>query len=110
MSLVPVRGAATSGAGEDVTKPYQHSQRHPAARPVRGPGPLTAASNTVHGSSAHKPPLTRRCSEDLKLPGDEVAGKNRACYNVEFTFDADTQVAITIYYQAIEEFHSGVPV
>uniref|UniRef100_A0A3B3D758 E3 ubiquitin-protein ligase n=1 Tax=Oryzias melastigma TaxID=30732 RepID=A0A3B3D758_ORYME len=48
-----------------------------------------------------------RCSEDLKLPGDEAAGKNRACYNVEFTFDADTQVAITIYYQAIEEFHNG---
>ncbi|KAM9715429.1 E3 ubiquitin ligase RNF157 isoform 1-T1 [Menidia menidia] len=51
-----------------------------------------------------------RCSEDLKLPGDESAGKNRACYNIEFTFDADTQVAITIYYQAIEEFHNGVPV
>ncbi|XP_047194391.1 E3 ubiquitin ligase RNF157 [Hippoglossus stenolepis] len=51
-----------------------------------------------------------RCSEDLKLPGDEATGKNRACYNVEFTFDADTQVAITIYYQAIEEFHNGVPV
>ncbi|XP_041829135.1 E3 ubiquitin ligase RNF157 isoform X2 [Melanotaenia boesemani] len=51
-----------------------------------------------------------RCSEDLKLPGDEAAGKNRACYNVEFTFDTDTQVAITIYYQAIEEFHNGVPV
>ncbi|XP_026170776.1 E3 ubiquitin ligase RNF157 isoform X2 [Mastacembelus armatus] len=51
-----------------------------------------------------------RCSEDLKLPGDDAAGKNRACYNVEFTFDADTQVAITIYYQAIEEFHNGVPV
>ncbi|XP_019725870.1 RING finger protein 157 isoform X4 [Hippocampus comes] len=51
-----------------------------------------------------------RCSEDLKLPGDDEAGKQRACYNVEFTFDADTQVAITIYYQAIEEFHNGVPV
>uniref|UniRef100_A0A1A7XMY8 E3 ubiquitin-protein ligase n=1 Tax=Iconisemion striatum TaxID=60296 RepID=A0A1A7XMY8_9TELE len=51
-----------------------------------------------------------KCAEDLKLPGEEAAGKNRACYNVEFTFDADTQVAITIYYQAIEEFHSGVPV
>lgn len=51
-----------------------------------------------------------RCSEDLKLPGDEAAGKNRACYNIEFTFDADTQVAVTIYYQAIEEFHNGVPV
>ncbi|XP_077357800.1 E3 ubiquitin ligase RNF157-like isoform X2 [Festucalex cinctus] len=51
-----------------------------------------------------------RCSEDLKLPGDDEAGKQRACYNVEFTFDADTQVAITIYYQAVEEFHNGVPV
>lgn len=55
-------------------------------------------------------PFSSRCSEDLKLPGDEAAGKTRACYNVEFTFDADTQVAITIYYQAIEEFHNGVPV
>ncbi|XP_077407701.1 E3 ubiquitin ligase RNF157 isoform X2 [Vanacampus margaritifer] len=51
-----------------------------------------------------------RCSEDLKLPGDDEEGKQRACYNVEFTFDADTQVAITIYYQAVEEFHNGVPV
>ncbi|XP_046710798.1 E3 ubiquitin ligase RNF157 isoform X4 [Silurus meridionalis] len=50
-----------------------------------------------------------RCSEDMKLPGQE-AGKSRSCYNIEFTFDADTQVAITIYYQAIEEFHNGVPV
>uniref|UniRef100_A0A674F205 E3 ubiquitin-protein ligase n=1 Tax=Salmo trutta TaxID=8032 RepID=A0A674F205_SALTR len=49
-----------------------------------------------------------RCSEDLKLPGEDVAGKSKACYNIEFTFDADTQVAITIYYQAIEEFHNGV--
>ncbi|XP_071265200.1 E3 ubiquitin ligase RNF157-like isoform X3 [Salvelinus alpinus] len=51
-----------------------------------------------------------RCSEDLKLPGEDVAGKSKACYNIEFTFDADTQVAITIYYQAIEEFHNGVPI
>ncbi|KAJ8013450.1 hypothetical protein DPEC_G00029920 [Dallia pectoralis] len=51
-----------------------------------------------------------RCSEDLKLPGEDVEGKNGACYNIEFTFDADTQVAITIYYQAIEEFHNGVPI
>uniref|UniRef100_A0AAZ3QTZ9 E3 ubiquitin-protein ligase n=1 Tax=Oncorhynchus tshawytscha TaxID=74940 RepID=A0AAZ3QTZ9_ONCTS len=49
-----------------------------------------------------------RCSEDLKLPGEDVAAKSKACYNIEFTFDADTQVAITIYYQAIEEFHNGV--
>lgn len=46
----------------------------------------------------------------MKLPGNEDAAKSRTCYNVEFTFDADTQVAITIYYQAVEEFHNGVPV
>ncbi|XP_028976289.1 E3 ubiquitin ligase RNF157 isoform X2 [Esox lucius] len=51
-----------------------------------------------------------RCSEDLKLPGEDVAGKSRACYNIEFIFDADTQVAMTIYYQAVEEFHNGVPI
>ncbi|XP_022542288.1 E3 ubiquitin ligase RNF157 isoform X2 [Astyanax mexicanus] len=50
-----------------------------------------------------------RCSEDMKLPGQE-ADKGRSCYNIEFTFDADTQVAITIYYQAVEEFHNGVPI
>ncbi|XP_066560891.1 E3 ubiquitin ligase RNF157 isoform X2 [Amia ocellicauda] len=50
-----------------------------------------------------------RCGEEVKTPREEVGGKSRACYNVEFTFDADTQVAITIYYQATEEFHNGVP-
>uniref|UniRef100_A0A8C6WVY7 E3 ubiquitin-protein ligase n=1 Tax=Neogobius melanostomus TaxID=47308 RepID=A0A8C6WVY7_9GOBI len=55
------------------------------------------------------PFLFLRCSEDLKLPGDEAANQSRACYNVEFTFDSDTQVAITIYYQAVEELHNGVP-
>ncbi|XP_076120883.1 E3 ubiquitin ligase RNF157 [Alosa pseudoharengus] len=50
-----------------------------------------------------------RCNENLKLPGGEVE-KGRCCYNIEFTFDADTQVAITIYYQAIEEYHNGVPI
>ncbi|KAL4648110.1 RING finger protein 157 isoform X1 [Arapaima gigas] len=49
-----------------------------------------------------------RCSEDVKLRDEE--GKSHACYNVEFTFDADTRVAVTIFYQAIEEFHNGVPV
>lgn len=68
-------------------------------------------SHSLPGLCPSSPSLAPgRCSEDLKLPGDEAAGKNRACYNVEFTFDADTQVAITIYYQAIEEFHNGVPV
>ena len=49
-----------------------------------------------------------RCNEELKVPAGE-AGKGCSCYNIEFTFDADTQVAITVYYQAIEEYHNGVP-
>ncbi|KAM6050639.1 E3 ubiquitin ligase RNF157 isoform 1-T1 [Chlamydotis macqueenii] len=48
-----------------------------------------------------------RCSEEVKTPGEEVS-KAKVHYNVEFTFDTDTRVAITIYYQATEEFHNGV--
>ncbi|XP_028825550.1 E3 ubiquitin ligase RNF157-like isoform X1 [Denticeps clupeoides] len=49
-----------------------------------------------------------RCNEEMKPPRED-AGKG-CLYNVEFTFDADTQVAITIYYQAVEEYHNGVPI
>ena len=48
-----------------------------------------------------------RCSEEVKTPGEEVS-KAKVHYNVEFTFDTDARVAITIYYQATEEFHNGV--
>ncbi|NXI96086.1 RN157 ligase, partial [Psophia crepitans] len=48
-----------------------------------------------------------KCSEEVKTPGEEVS-KAKVHYNVEFTFDTDTRVAITIYYQASEEFHNGV--
>uniref|UniRef100_A0A8C3NMD7 E3 ubiquitin-protein ligase n=1 Tax=Geospiza parvula TaxID=87175 RepID=A0A8C3NMD7_GEOPR len=43
----------------------------------------------------------------VKTPGEEVS-KAKVHYNVEFTFDTDARVAITIYYQATEEFHNGV--
>ncbi|XP_059804108.1 E3 ubiquitin ligase RNF157-like isoform X2 [Hypanus sabinus] len=47
-----------------------------------------------------------RCPEEVQSPeGDSSILK--VPYNVEFTFDADAQVAITIYYQATEEFHNG---
>eukprot|EP00062_Callorhinchus_milii_P027145 gi/632990101/ref/XP_007884001.1/ PREDICTED: RING finger protein 157 [Callorhinchus milii] len=46
-----------------------------------------------------------KCTEEVKL-GEEDP-RPRLCYNVEFTFDADARVAITIYYQATEEFQSG---
>ncbi|NXJ68273.1 RN157 ligase, partial [Rostratula benghalensis] len=48
-----------------------------------------------------------KCSEEVKTPGEEVS-KSKVHYNVEFTFDTDARVAITIYYQATEEFHNGV--
>ncbi|XP_065549535.1 E3 ubiquitin ligase RNF157 isoform X2 [Lathamus discolor] len=48
-----------------------------------------------------------KCSEEVKTPGEEVS-KAKVHYNVEFTFDTDARVAITIYYQASEEFHNGV--
>ncbi|KAM5272987.1 E3 ubiquitin ligase RNF157 isoform 2-T2 [Ctenodactylus gundi] len=48
-----------------------------------------------------------RCAEEVKNPGEE-AGKAKVHYNVEFTFDTDARVAITIYYQATEEFQNGI--
>ncbi|XP_072882610.1 E3 ubiquitin ligase RNF157 isoform X4 [Hemitrygon akajei] len=47
-----------------------------------------------------------RCPEEVQSPGGD-SSILKVPYNVEFTFDADAQVAITIYYQATEEFHNG---
>nr|XP_036852774.1 E3 ubiquitin ligase RNF157 isoform X3 [Manis javanica]XP_036852775.1 E3 ubiquitin ligase RNF157 isoform X3 [Manis javanica]XP_036852776.1 E3 ubiquitin ligase RNF157 isoform X3 [Manis javanica] len=48
-----------------------------------------------------------KCAEEVKAPGEET-GKAKVHYNVEFTFDTDARVAITIYYQATEEFQNGI--
>lgn len=48
-----------------------------------------------------------KCAEEVKSPGEE-AGRAKVHYNVEFTFDTDARVAITIYYQATEEFQNGI--
>ncbi|XP_028608763.1 E3 ubiquitin ligase RNF157 isoform X1 [Grammomys surdaster] len=48
-----------------------------------------------------------KCAEEVKSHGEE-AGKAKVCYNVEFIFDTDARVAITIYYQATEEFQNGI--
>nr|XP_028692668.1 E3 ubiquitin ligase RNF157 isoform X8 [Macaca mulatta] len=48
-----------------------------------------------------------KCAEEVKSPGEE-ASKAKVHYNVEFTFDTDARVAITIYYQAMEEFQNGI--
>ncbi|XP_055971413.1 E3 ubiquitin ligase RNF157 [Sorex fumeus] len=48
-----------------------------------------------------------RCAEEVKAPGEETS-KAKAHYSVEFTFDTDARVAITLYYQATEEFQNGI--
>ncbi|XP_059937523.1 E3 ubiquitin ligase RNF157 [Mesoplodon densirostris] len=48
-----------------------------------------------------------KCAEEVKTPGEE-AGRAKVHYSVEFTFDTDARVAITIYYQATEEFQNGI--
>uniref|UniRef100_A0A8D0BE23 E3 ubiquitin-protein ligase n=1 Tax=Salvator merianae TaxID=96440 RepID=A0A8D0BE23_SALMN len=50
-----------------------------------------------------------RYKEDADGPMEEN-GKQKALYSLEFTFDADARVAITIYCQATEEFISGMAV
>ncbi|XP_025027391.1 E3 ubiquitin-protein ligase MGRN1 [Python bivittatus] len=50
-----------------------------------------------------------RYKEDADSPTEEN-GKQKALYSLEFTFDADARVAITIYCQATEELISGMAV
>uniref|UniRef100_A0A8C4VZW1 E3 ubiquitin-protein ligase n=1 Tax=Gopherus evgoodei TaxID=1825980 RepID=A0A8C4VZW1_9SAUR len=50
-----------------------------------------------------------RYKDDLDSPTEEN-GKQKVLYSLEFTFDADARVAITIYCQATEEFISGMAV
>ncbi|XP_077315466.1 E3 ubiquitin ligase RNF157 isoform X2 [Lithobates pipiens] len=48
-----------------------------------------------------------RCTEEMKASSVE-GSRSKVHYNVEFTFDTDARVAITIYYQATEEFQGGI--
>uniref|UniRef100_A0A7M4E4X4 E3 ubiquitin-protein ligase n=1 Tax=Crocodylus porosus TaxID=8502 RepID=A0A7M4E4X4_CROPO len=50
-----------------------------------------------------------RYKDDVDSPLEEN-GKQKVLYSLEFTFDADARVAITIYCQATEEFISGMAV
>ncbi|XP_076998032.1 E3 ubiquitin-protein ligase MGRN1 isoform X5 [Tamandua tetradactyla] len=50
-----------------------------------------------------------RYKDDADSPLDE-GEKPRVLYSLEFTFDADARVAITIYCQAVEEFLNGMAV
>lgn len=50
-----------------------------------------------------------RYKDDGDTPTEEEA-KPKSLYGVEFTFDSDARVAITIYCQAFEEFSNGMAV
>ncbi|XP_053707462.1 E3 ubiquitin-protein ligase MGRN1b isoform X1 [Synchiropus splendidus] len=50
-----------------------------------------------------------RYKDDLDGSGEEGA-KPKVQYGVEFTFDADARVAITLYCQAFEEFSNGMAI
>ncbi|XP_004452248.2 E3 ubiquitin-protein ligase MGRN1 isoform X1 [Dasypus novemcinctus] len=50
-----------------------------------------------------------RYKDDADQPPEE-GEKPRVLYSLEFTFDADARVAITIYCQAMEEFMNGTAV
>lgn len=50
-----------------------------------------------------------RYKDDGDTPTDDGV-KPRVLYGVEFTFDSDARVAITIYCQAFEEFSNGMAV
>lgn len=85
-----------------------HARHAPCASvsPDGGQKPFLISAGTPQGPSPG-PSVLPRCSEEVKTPGEEVS-KAKVHYNVEFTFDTDARVAITIYYQATEEFHNGV--
>ncbi|XP_026206931.1 E3 ubiquitin-protein ligase MGRN1b [Anabas testudineus] len=50
-----------------------------------------------------------RYKDDSDIPVED-GGKPKVQYGVEFTFDADARVAITLYCQAFEEFSNGMAV
>nr|XP_014340956.1 PREDICTED: E3 ubiquitin-protein ligase MGRN1 isoform X3 [Latimeria chalumnae] len=50
-----------------------------------------------------------RYKDNADSPSEEN-GKTKVLYSLEFTFDADARVAITIYCQATEEFTNGMAV
>ncbi|XP_034045902.1 E3 ubiquitin-protein ligase MGRN1b isoform X3 [Thalassophryne amazonica] len=50
-----------------------------------------------------------RYKDDSDTPVED-GGKPKVQYGIEFTFDADARVAITLYCQAFEEFSNGMAV
>lgn len=50
-----------------------------------------------------------RYKDDADSPTED-GEKPRVLYGLEFTFDADARVAVTVYCQAVEELVNGMAV
>lgn len=59
--------------------------------------------------TASCPSVPGRYKDGADSPSED-SEKPRVLYSLEFTFDADARVAITIYCQAVEEFLNGTAV
>lgn len=71
---------------------------------------MCSKSSRVHAADPVLPPLPLgRYKDDADSPTED-GEKPRVLYSLEFTFDADARVAITIYCQAVEEFLNGMAV
>ncbi|KAG7265884.1 hypothetical protein CRUP_016147 [Coryphaenoides rupestris] len=62
----------------------------------------------IQANSAYRFPP--KYKDEADCPTEEDGGKPKVLYGVEFTFDADARVAITLYCQAFEEFSNGMAV
>ena len=86
-------------------------KRWGAARPLPpGPGspvPCRVGMPWRRGRSpAPSLRVPRRYKDGTDSPTED-GEKPRVLYSLEFTFDADARVAITVYCQAVEEFLNG---
>ncbi|XP_075418362.1 E3 ubiquitin ligase RNF157 isoform X2 [Tenrec ecaudatus] len=79
----------------------------PVAFPYAAPPPQEPVKTLRSLINIRKDTLRLVKCAEVKCPGEE-SSKARVHYNVEFTFDTDVRVAITIYYQATEEFQNGI--
>lgn len=72
-------------------------------------GPACSAGASIYSEPHLLGFPFHRYKEDADSPAEEN-GKRKALYSLEFTFDADARVAITIYCQATEEIVGGMAV
>ncbi|XP_031303547.1 E3 ubiquitin-protein ligase MGRN1 isoform X1 [Camelus dromedarius] len=83
--------------------------RKDSVRLVRRQGREDPALLSLIVQTGNSPAFLERYKDGTDSPTDD-SEKPRVLYSLEFTFDADARVAITIYCQAVEEFLNGTAV